>query len=102
MSYFSWMSDPQYLAQAGHFLGGALLVFVASVFGGEHAMLWTIAVGLVVAALKEFVLDTSLLGFGEGDSWSDSAMDFSFYVIGAAVGSTLFLLAEYKHVLAVT
>lgn len=93
------MSAPQYLAQVGHFLGGALAVFVASVFWGEHGALLALAIGAGVAALKEFVLDTSLLGFGEGDSWSDSLMDFSFYVIGGAAGFGLFVLAVYGRAL---
>lgn len=99
MSAFSWMSNPQYLAQVGHFLGGTLAVFVSSVFWGETGCLRALAIGVVLAAFKEFVIDTSLLGFGEGDSWSDSLMDFSFYVIGGATGFFLFVLAVYEHAL---
>jgi len=96
---FSWMSEPQYLAQAGHFLGGALVVLVAGVFGGETVAFWVLGSGVMLAAIKEFVFDTSVLGFGEGDSWSDSLMDFCFYLIGGCVGFALFELAVYRHAL---
>ena len=94
-NWASWMSAPQYLAQVGHTLGGALAVFVASVFWGEHGALWALFVGTALAAIKEFIIDTS--NWGEGDSWSDSLMDFTFYVIGGCAGFGLFVLAVYEH-----
>ena len=97
MSWASFMSNPQYLAQAGHFLGGAMAVFVASVFWGEQGALWTLFIGTALAAIKEFILDVAAPPWGEGDSWSDSAMDFAFYVIGGSVGFGLFVLAVYEH-----
>jgi len=92
---FSWMSNPQYLAQAAHVLGGALLVFGVGVLWG--APIWAFMIGVLAAALKEFVFDTA--SWGEGDSWSDSAMDFFFYVAGGAAGFGLHAWALARHVL---
>lgn len=92
---FDWMSNPQYLAQVGHFLGGLSVVFVLGAFGGHTVMWVTLGLGLFVAALKEFVFDTA--SWGEGDSWSDSAMDFAFYLLGGLLGMGLFLLAVARH-----
>lgn len=89
------MSDPQYLAQVGHFLGGAWVVFLAGLFGGSGVLAVAFAVGVVVAALKEFVFDVA--SWGEGDSWSDSAVDFAFYALGGGAGSAVFLLAAHLH-----
>jgi hypothetical protein len=98
---FSWMSNPQYLAQVGHFLGGTMLVFGVGVLFGTTAMYWALGIGIAVAAIKEFVFDTSLLGFGEGDSWTDSEMDFAFYMLGGASGWCLHFWALARHVLVV-
>ena len=92
---FSWMSNPQYLAQVGHYLGGLCVVFVLGAFGG-HVVMWsTLAIGLVLAGLKEFVFDVA--SWGEGDSWSDSIMDFAFYLAGGLSGMGLFLWALSRH-----
>lgn len=88
---FAWMSDPQYLAQVGHFLGGLSLVFVVGAFAGREGALWTLVGGTALAAIKEFVFDVA--SWGEGDSWADSAMDFVFYLAGGTAGGGLFLLA---------
>jgi hypothetical protein len=96
---WNWESSPQYLAQVGHTLGGALVVFVAGVFWGEHGALLALGIGLAVAAIKEFLLDVASPPYGEGDSWSDSLMDFAFYVIGGCAGFGLFVLAMYEHAL---
>jgi hypothetical protein len=99
MSWASFMSNDQYLAQVGHTLGGAMAVFVASVFWGETGALWTLFIGVVLAAIKEFILDVAQPPWGEGDSWSDSMMDFAFYVVGGCIGFGLFVLAVYRHAL---
>jgi hypothetical protein len=92
---FSWMSNPQYLAQVAHVLAGALFVFAGGVLFG--AVGWAMIAGAVAAAFKEFVFDTA--SWGEGDSWSDSAMDFAFYVIGGFLGLLLYAGAVRGHVL---
>jgi hypothetical protein len=96
---WNWESSSQYLAQAAHTLGGALVVFAAGVFFAEHGALWALGAGVMLAAIKEFVLDVAPPPYGEGDSWSDSLMDFCFYVIGGCAGFALFELAVYRHAL---
>lgn len=88
-----WMSTPQYLAQISHFLAGNLLVALAALFFGFAPMFTALAIGFVVAALKEFVYDTAT--WGEGDSWADSLMDFAFYALGGMTGVGLAALAHY-------
>lgn len=81
---FAWMSNPQYLAQVGHTLGGYALVFTVGAFTSWSGAAWVLLVGVLVAALKEFLFDVA--PWGEGDSWRDSLQDFAFYVLGGAVG----------------
>jgi hypothetical protein len=90
------MSNPQYLAQIGHFFGACTVILIAALFSvGLVPILWTLGIGLVLAALKEFVFDTA--SWGEGDSWSDSVMDFAFYALGGLVGLGLAALHLYLH-----
>lgn len=86
---FDWMSSPQYLAQIGHFLGAACLVLTASLFAivtraGWAPIWWAYGIGVLLASFKEFVFDVA--SWGEGDSWGDSLMDWSFYMLGGLVG----------------
>jgi len=90
------MSSPQYLAQVGHFLGGALLVFGAGAFGGHRWASAALGAGIALAAFKEFVFDVA--SWGEGDSWKDSAQDFLFYVLGGVFGAGLFAWALAQRV----
>jgi len=91
----SWMSNPQYLAQVGHTLGGAWVVFLCGLFGGLTALAYGIFIGVALALLKEFVFD--LASWGEADSLSDSVMDFAFYILGAGLGTAVYFLAEHLH-----
>ncbi len=84
------MNKPQYLAQVGHSLGGCLAVVCAAFFWGLPAVWIALAVGVPLAALKEFWYD--LRYERPKQTWSDSAMDFGFYLLGAAVGVGLALL----------
>lgn len=95
MGKFDWMSNPQYLAQVGHFLGGAWVVFLAGLFGGSTALFWAFGIGTLVAGFKEFVFDTA--SWGESDSWSDSFMDWMFYELGGGAAMLVFWLAETTH-----
>ncbi len=95
---FAWMSNPQYLAQVGHFLGGYGLIATATLFsivlgGGWVPILITLGIGILAASFKEFVFDVAL--WGEGDTWSDSLMDWSFYMLGGAVGMGIAALAMH-------
>jgi divalent metal cation (Fe/Co/Zn/Cd) transporter len=87
------MNDPQYLAQVGHFLGGVcLLATTALLFGAVPSMI-ALGVGVVAAAIKEFWYDMKYEL--PKQTWDDSLMDFGFYVLGAAAGSGLVLLAHH-------
>lgn len=83
MSRFDWMSNPQYLAQVGHFFG-AMCVVETTALVHHAAVYWVFGIGAALAALKEFVFDVA--PWGEGDSWIDSAMDFAFYMLGGVAG----------------
>jgi hypothetical protein len=99
----NWEENEQYLAQVGHFLGGAIVIVLATLFSivcgaGWLPILITLGVGIVAAAVKEFVLDRRP---PESDSLANSTMDFAFYMIGAAVGLgvtafAMFLLHRYR------
>ena len=98
MGKFDWMSNPQYLAQVGHFLGGALLITITTLFSmvlgaGWVPILVVLGIGVAAATFKEFVFDVS--SWGEGDSWSDSLMDWSFYMLGGGVGMGIAWLAHH-------
>jgi len=88
-SNFDWMSNPQYLAQVGHFFGAFFVIIIPStiVMLMEWPLWYTgiwFGIGVAAASFKEFVFDTS--SWGEGDSWSDSLMDWCFYILGVGVG----------------
>jgi hypothetical protein len=92
---FDWMSNPQYLAQVGHFLGAGGLIVTAGLFSGAAwlPVLVTFGIGVAAASFKEFVFDVA--SWGEGDSWSDSFMDWAFYMLGGGVGMGLVALAHH-------
>jgi hypothetical protein len=92
MAYVNrWMNDPQYLAQVGHLLGGAIVVLVAAIFFGARGVEVALGVGIAAAAIKEFWFDVHYEA--PKQSWGDSAMDFAFYVIGGLVGLLIAILA---------
>jgi hypothetical protein len=83
----TWENNPQYLAQVGHAFGGAFVILTATLcsivlHGGWLPIFITLAVGIAAAAFKEFFLD---MRAPENDSLANSAMDFGFYILGAAV-----------------
>jgi hypothetical protein len=97
-SKFDWMSTPQYLAQVGHFFGALSFILIATLFSflsgaGWPPILITFGFGVALSSFKEFVFDTS--SRGEGDSWADSFMDWSFYMLGGGVGMGLAWLAHH-------
>jgi ABC-type nickel/cobalt efflux system permease component RcnA len=81
---FGWMSNPQYLAQVGHFLGAYSLVLTSAVFLSPGTFWVVFVIAVIAATFKEFVFDVA--SWGEGDSWADSAMDWAFYMLGGVVG----------------
>lgn len=103
----TWMNSPQYLAQVGHFLGGLcalLLATLAAVLWGHATSmipLYTLGVGVTLAAVKEFWYDMKYEL--PKQTWGDSLMDFGFYILGGGVGyfvSALFL-ARVPHIFVV-
>lgn len=94
----TWETNVQYLAQVGHFLGGygAILTTASfsAVLGGGWEPVWiAFAIGVAVAAFKEFYLDVRP---PENDSWANSAMDFGFYLGGGGVSlGVTWLLMHY-------
>ena len=56
---WSWESSPQYLAQIGHFLGGALFVFALGVLFGvaDYAAFAGVGLAVINPALKGGALD---------------------------------------------
>jgi len=92
----TWMNNPQYLAQIGHFLAGGSVIVIATLFSvvlgaGWLPVLITLAVGVVAASLKEFWYD--MVYELPKQTWGDSIMDWSFYMLGAGVGMGLAALA---------
>jgi hypothetical protein len=89
----SWMKNEQYLAQVGHFFGALSVMLIYGVFTHEMHVLVAFAVGAVLAAAKEFIYD--MAPWGEGDSFGDSMMDYSFYIFGGTVGVWIAHLAVH-------
>jgi hypothetical protein len=92
----TWMNNPQYLAQVGHFLGGASLMMLTTMFSWNLLCLWaTFGVGLLVAGVKEFWYDANYEL--PKQSWKDNLMDFSFYALGGLAGVGLSYWAISLH-----
>lgn len=81
----AWHPSNQFLAQEVHGTIGFLAVTLAVAL---HYPFWYGAIAiLLVAIVKEVVVDFYL----EGQSFLQGGwMDFSFYVVGVAIGSGLF------------
>lgn len=92
----TWMNNPQYLAQVGHFLGGGSLMLLITLFSGNINYTWMVfEVGVVAAAIKEFWYDANYEI--PKQTWQDNVMDFSFYVLGGGVGVGLSYWALSLH-----
>jgi hypothetical protein len=87
--WYAFMTNLQAVAQFGHFFGGLSIVLLLGVFFGLVGLWGAFAVGLVYAIGKEFWFDIRY----ERDSWSNSIMDFTFYVLGGGAAVGLFYLA---------
>jgi hypothetical protein len=92
----TWMNNPQYLAQVGHFLGGASLIMLTVMFSWNPLCIWaTFGVGVVAAGVKEFWYDANYEL--PKQTWQDNLMDFSFYVLGGLVGVGISYGAMHVH-----
>jgi hypothetical protein len=100
----TWMNNPQYLAQVGHFLGGGYVMTLATLaaliwaHGAGAPLGWTLGVGIAAAAIKEFYYD--LRYELPKQTIADSAMDFTFYVVGGLVGAGIGAFALSRIALA--
>lgn len=85
----SWMNSSQYLAQVGHFFGAYSLIFTVGVLWGSTTMFIVFGGGVLLAAIKEFWYD--MVAELPKQTWTDSLMDFCFYLFGGCVA----LVAEH-------
>lgn len=89
-------NEPQYLAQVGHFLGGAALMFLACVFAGFAPTWWVAWICIALAAaVKEYWYDANYEL--PKQTFSDNTMDFAFYQLGAGVGVLVSWFAHHLH-----
>lgn len=96
MNWRDFGTNPQYLAQVGHALGGCLAIVLAAFFWGMLTVWITLGIGIVLAAGKEFWYD--LVYELPKQSFMDSLMDFGFYVLGATVGMGLTCIKFYVKI----
>ncbi len=80
----TWMNNPQYLAQIGHFFGAYSIVITAYMILGPHWFYVAIALFLY-AVVKEFWWD--MVYELPKQTWGDSIMDFVFYMLGMGSAS---------------
>lgn len=80
----TWMNNPQYLAQVGHFFGAYSLILTVARFQGSvpHLALAVYTALLVAAAIKEFWYDMRYEL--PVQTWADSIEDFVFYAFGGS------------------
>jgi hypothetical protein len=89
----TWMNNPQYLAQAGHFLGGALILTLTMLFSWNIGTCWeALAIGMIAASIKEFWFDMKYEL--PKQTWGDSLMDWCFYLLGGGAGIGICYLAK--------
>jgi hypothetical protein len=83
----SWMTDPAFLAQSAHFFGATSAIMASSYFFGKRGAIISAIIFLVVAGFKEFWYD--LVFELPKQTFGDSALDFSFYLLGVVVSVLL-------------
>lgn len=94
------MTNPQYLAQVGHFLGGYAVILTTTTFAIVCGAGWTpvivvTVIGVAAASAKEFWYDMKYEL--PKQTWADSLMDWAFYMLGAGVGWGMSALAMFLH-----
>lgn len=88
----SWMNDPTYLAQSAHFFGAITAVMIASYFWGKKGCLWAAGIFATAATIKEFWYDLNF-ELPKQTFW-DSTLDYTFYLVGVAVAVITVLLVK--------
>jgi hypothetical protein len=91
---FSWMTDPNYLAQSSHVGWGIVATLAPAHLWGTTASLIAFAVGAVAAAAKEFWFDRRYET--PPDSLRGATLDFVTYLAGGAVGLLLGWLGAHR------
>jgi len=82
-----WMNDPTFLAQSAHFFGAVSIIMTAAHFFGKTGGFITAGIFTLAALIKEFWYD---LKFElPKQSFGDSALDFTFYMIGITLSSSI-------------
>ncbi len=94
------MTNPQYLAQVGHSLGGYAVITTSILFSmatgtGCVPTIIVTVLGVAAAAVKEFWYDMKFEL--PKQTWTDSLMDFGFYMLGALVGWGMSGIAMAVH-----
>jgi len=91
-----WMESTQWLANAGHFLGGLSVILLTSMWAHDVRTVgvWT-AFGVAAALVKEYYID---LRYESNETVGSSTIDFLGYMAGAAVGwLNLWALVAIRH-----
>jgi hypothetical protein len=85
-----WMNDPTFLAQSAHFFGAVAVIMSFCHFLGKPGGLIAAGILVAAAAVKEFWYD---LKFElPKQTLKDSALDFTFYMVGIVVAGAMVLL----------
>ncbi len=91
MASGDWMKNPEWLANAGHFLAGASVLLVASLFTRSAAWLGGVEASLFsLVIIKEYVVD---LRYESGEDVRSSTVDALGYLAGNLVAIGLVWLA---------
>ena len=91
----TWMNDPTFLAQSAHFFGAIATTMVMSYLFGKKGGLITVGLFTAVAAVKEFWYD--LVYELPKQTFGDSALDFTFYLVGLVFAASLLLCVKNKE-----
>lgn len=88
----TWMNNPTFLAQAAHFFGAVAIIMSLAHFLGETGGFISAGLFLAYAVVKEFWYD--LKYELPKQSFGDSALDFTFYLLG--IVASCFMLLYHK------
>lgn len=88
----TWMNNPTFLAQSAHFFSAIAIIMTLAHFFGEAGGLVAAGLFTAYAVVKEFWYD--LKYELPKQSLGDSALDFTFYMIGVTVASCILIFAK--------
>jgi hypothetical protein len=90
----TWMNDPTFLAQSAHFFGAIAVLMTASHIFGKEVALIIAGVFVVLALIKEFWYDLNYEL--PKQTVGDSALDFTFYMVGVVVACCFIIFIKPK------